>query len=87
MVTASQGETEATKRLYGIESGKRTSYFGAQCLMARRMVEEGVRFVQLYSGGTNGWDAHQNVLKNHTEMCRKTDKPIAGLLTDHLADP
>ena len=42
----------------------------------------GVRFVQLYSGDTNGWDAHKDVLRNHTRYCRATDKPVAGLLTD-----
>ena len=79
------GETEATKIRYGIESGKRTSYFGTQCLMARRMVEKGVRFVQLYSGGAHGdanWDAHGDIRKNHDKHCYDTDKPIAGLITD-----
>ena len=46
------------------------------------MIEKGVRFVQLYSGDTGGWDAHSNVLENHTKYCRRTDLPIAGLLTD-----
>jgi uncharacterized protein (DUF1501 family) len=46
------------------------------------MVERGVRFVQVYSGDTNGWDAHENVLTNHTKMCQATDKPVAGLLID-----
>ena len=45
------------------------------------MIERGVRFVQLYSGDTNGWDAHNDVAQNHGQYCRKTDKPIAGLLT------
>lgn len=79
------GESEATKRLYGIEPGKRTSYFGAQCLMARRMVENGVRFVQLYSGGAHGddnWDAHGNIRGNHDKHCYDTDQPIAGLIQD-----
>ena len=44
--------------------------------------ESGVRFVQIYAGGTNGWDAHNNVLKNHTQLCSQTDLPIAGLLID-----
>ena len=46
------------------------------------MVQRGVRFVQLYSGNTNGWDAHSKLLENHTSLCNKTDKPIAGLLID-----
>lgn len=75
------GESEATKRLYGIGE-KETDEFGTRCLLARRMIEQGVRFVQLYSGNTNGWDAHKNVLKNHGTYCRRTDKPVAGLLRD-----
>jgi len=75
------GETAETRRLYGIEE-KETSEFGTRCLLARRMVERGVRFVQLYSGDTNGWDAHSNVLDNHGSYCRRTDKPIAALLAD-----
>jgi hypothetical protein len=74
-------ETAATKRLYGIDL-EPTREFGTRCLLARRMIERGVRFVQLYSGGTNGWDAHENVDENHTEYCRATDLPVAGLLTD-----
>jgi uncharacterized protein (DUF1501 family) len=46
------------------------------------MIERGVRFVQVYSGDTNGWDAHNDVMKNHTEYCQRTDKPVAGLLRD-----
>ena len=74
-------ETEATKRLYGIDEPK-TSEFGTRCLLARRMIERGVRFVQLYSGDTNGWDAHEDVLKNHTDYAARTDKPVAGLIRD-----
>lgn len=74
-------ETTATMTLYGIDAEK-TRDFGTRCLLARRMLEQGVRFVQLYSGDTNGWDAHDNVLTNHTDLCAKTDRPIAGLLTD-----
>ena len=59
-----------------------TREFGERCLLARRMIERGVRFVQVYSGDTNGWDAHKDVDKNHTEYCGKTDKPVAGLLKD-----
>lgn len=74
-------ETEATRKLYGMDE-KETSEFGTRCLLARRMVERGVRFVQLYSGDTVGWDAHEDVLANHTRLCRATDKPVAGLLAD-----
>jgi hypothetical protein len=74
-------ETTATLRLYGIGRGP-TDEFGRRCLLARRMIERGVRFVQLYSGDTNGWDAHNDVKENHTRLCRATDQPIAGLLTD-----
>ncbi|KLU05258.1 putative sulfatase [Rhodopirellula islandica] len=76
-----QNETQQTKQMYGIDQ-KETREFGERCLLARRMLESGVRFVQLYSGDTNGWDAHANVEKNHTEYCRRTDKPVAGLLQD-----
>lgn len=75
------GESAAVKRLYGIGE-KETDEFGTRCLIARRMIERGVRFVQLYSGDTNGWDAHKDVLKNHGTYCRATDKPVAGLLRD-----
>ena len=74
-------ETRATRELYGVDDPE-TTEFGTRCLMARRMLERGVRFVQLYSGDTGGWDAHQNVLKNHTLYCRRTDKPVAGLIRD-----
>jgi hypothetical protein len=74
-------ETAETLELYGIDQPE-TDEFGRRSLLARRLIERGVRFVQLYSGDTNGWDAHNNVLANHGEYCRKTDKPIAGLLRD-----
>lgn len=74
-------ETAATRALYGIDQ-KETAEFGTRCLLARRMIERGVRFVQLYSGDTNGWDAHNDVLKNHSHYCRATDQPVAALLTD-----
>ncbi|RIK77592.1 MAG: DUF1501 domain-containing protein [Planctomycetota bacterium] len=74
-------ESAETLSLYGIDE-KETRDFGTRCLLARRMVERGVRFVQLYSGDTNGWDAHNDVAQNHGEYCRRTDKPIAGLLKD-----
>lgn len=76
-----QQETAATRVLYGIDE-KETAEFGTRCLLARRMIEHGVRFVQLYSGDTVGWDAHENVLTNHTRLCQATDKPVAGLLAD-----
>jgi Protein of unknown function (DUF1501) len=74
-------ETEETKGLYGLDH-KETAEFGLRCLLARRMVERGVRFVQLYSGDTNGWDAHSDLEGNHGKLCLASDKPVAGLLTD-----
>ncbi|MCO6455601.1 MAG: DUF1501 domain-containing protein [Pirellulaceae bacterium] len=74
-------ETAETHALYGLDD-PRTEEFGRRCLLARRLVERGVRCVQLYSGDTNGWDAHQDVAQNHALMCQRTDKPIAGLLRD-----
>ena len=74
-------ETEETKALYGLDS-EETAEFGMRCLLARRLVERGVRFVQLYSGDVNGWDAHDDVEANHARMCARTDRPIAGLLKD-----
>jgi uncharacterized protein (DUF1501 family) len=69
------------KNSYGMDD-KETREFGQRCLLARRMIERGVRFVQVYSGGTDGWDAHADVLTNHTQLCRRTDLPAAGLLRD-----
>jgi hypothetical protein len=77
-------ETEATRRMYGIDQ-KRTNEFGTRCLLARRLVERGVRFVQLYSGGgpvSTQWDAHKDLVGNHEKMCGMTDLPVAGLLKD-----
>lgn len=74
-------ETEETERLYGLDDA-RTQNFGRMCLLARRLVERGVRFVQLYSGAGSKWDAHTDIEKNHGTNCGATDKPIAGLLTD-----
>jgi hypothetical protein len=74
-------ETEETKKLYGLDR-KETVEFGTRCLLTRRMVERGVRFVQLYCGDTNGWDAHSDLERNHGALCLQSDKPIAGLLTD-----
>jgi uncharacterized protein DUF1501 len=75
------GESEATKKLYGMDNPA-TSVFGTNCLMARRLVERGVRFIELYSGAGSGWDAHNDLEGNHTRYCGQTDKPIAGLLAD-----
>lgn len=74
-------ESADTLQLYGVNRPA-TQEFGTRCLLARRMIERGVRFVQVYSGDTNGWDAHSDVLKNHTMMCGATDLPVAGLLQD-----
>ena len=59
-----------------------TEPFGKNCLMARRLVERGVRFVELYCGSGSGWDAHQDMEGNHSKWCHASDKPIAGLLAD-----
>ena len=74
-------ETEATKKLYGLDQDE-TKKYGSICLMARRLVERGVRFVQCYSGSGSGWDAHSDLEGNHSKYCRQTDRPIAGLLAD-----
>jgi hypothetical protein len=74
-------ETEETKKLYGLDDEK-TAAFGTNCLLARRLVERGVRFVELYCGSGSGWDAHENVEQNHSKWCNVSDKPVAGLLTD-----
>jgi uncharacterized protein (DUF1501 family) len=74
-------ESQATRALYGLDDEK-TQKFGKLCLMARRLVERGVRFIQLYSGSNSGWDAHADVESNHSGLCKSSDKPVAGLLTD-----
>jgi hypothetical protein len=74
-------ETAETKALYGLDQ-KDTERYGRNCLLARRLVERGVRFVQLYSGSGSKWDAHSNVEGNHARYCRESDRPIAGLLKD-----
>ncbi len=74
-------ESQATLDLYGV-GRKPTDEFGRRCLLARRLLESGVRFVQVHSGDTNGWDAHSNVAKNHGEYCARTDQPVAALLKD-----
>ena len=77
-------ESEATKQLYGIDED-RTEDFGKKCLLARRLVERGTPFIQIYSGGAHNddnWDAHGNLENNHNKHAGNTDKPIAGLLKD-----
>lgn len=81
-VISFKDENEETKRLYGIDN-EVTRPFGEVCLAARRLSEKGVRFVQVYQGGSgNAWDAHRDLKKNHGELAAKVDKPIAGLLQD-----
>ncbi len=74
-------ESEATRKLYGMDDPDLES-FGRNCLQARRLVERGVRFVELYCGSGSGWDAHNNIEANHSKWCRVSDRPVAGLLTD-----
>jgi hypothetical protein len=77
-------EDQGTLSLYGIDNQK-SAKFGRQCLLARRLVERGVRFVQIYSGGNHNdanWDAHGDLKHNHDLHAGETDKPIAGLLKD-----
>jgi hypothetical protein len=74
-------ETEATLRLYGLARGQ-TNGFGWQCLQARRMVERGVRFVELIDVGSSGnWDSHGN-MQDHVALAKNVDQPIAALITD-----
>src|SRR5258708_2931822 len=74
-------ETKATKELYGLDKTE-TALFGRNYLLARRLVERGVRFVQLYSGTGSKWDAHSKIEQNHSELCRAVDKPIPGFRED-----
>jgi hypothetical protein len=74
-------ETEETKKLYGMDRPE-TERMGRCCLLARRLVERGVRFVQIYSGSGSKWDAHSDVEGNHAKNCRESDQPIAALLKD-----
>ncbi len=76
-------ESVATKKLYGIGEGL-SDDFGRKCLLARRLVERGVRFIQLFAGSHLGddWDGHGDLVGSHSKMSAKTDKPIAGLLKD-----
>ena len=73
-------ETEATLKLYGIDDPE-TREYGTRCLLARRLVERGVRFVQLFHSG-QPWDNHDSIAKNLPAICRRTDKPVAGLVAD-----
>src|SRR5207244_8427280 len=78
------GETKETLELYGVGEGP-TDDYGRRCLLARRLVERGVRFVVVVSGGGPGnlqWDAHKDVEENHRRMAGRTDRPVAGLLRD-----
>jgi len=75
------GETEETKALYGLDKPE-TAVFGRNCLMGRRLVERGVRFVELYCGSGSGWDAHSNLEGNHAKWCKASDQPVAALLED-----
>ena len=77
-------EPEHIHKLYGVGE-KRCDHFARQCLVARRLVERGVRFVQIYSGGMENersWDGHTNIKDNHTQFAGETDTPIGGLLAD-----
>ena len=77
-------EPENIKQLYGMDQ-ERTRDFGTKCLLARRLVERGVRFIQIYSGGghnDDNWDAHTDIVKNHSFHAGNTDKAVAGLLKD-----
>ncbi len=75
---------EHVKKLYGLDDDK-CKHIASQCLTARRMVERGVRFVQIYSGGMENqrsWDGHNDIKGNHSQFAAETDKPVAGLITD-----
>ena len=74
-------ETESTQQLYGLDQ-KETQSFGRNCLLARRLVERGTRFVQLYSGTGSKWDSHKGIESAHPRLCKSMDKPVAGLLKD-----
>ena len=77
-------ETSETQKLYGLDQPA-TKEFGSQCLAARRMVERGVRFIQLFhgsNGGAGSWDAHANLQAGHSKLCGQIDRPIAALIHD-----
>ncbi len=74
-------ETAETQKMYGIDQSD-TAAYGRNCLLARRFVERGVRFVQCYHGAGSKWDAHKGIEANHSRMCKQMDQPVAALLTD-----
>jgi hypothetical protein len=74
-------ETKQTQSLYGLDD-EPCRTMGRMCLLSRRLVERGVRFVQLYHGAGSKWDAHSGIEANHSGLCRQMDKPVAGLLRD-----
>ncbi|MEJ6718113.1 MAG: DUF1501 domain-containing protein [Akkermansiaceae bacterium] len=76
-----ESESAGMKSLYGLDQDD-TRVFGRQCLMARRLVERGVRFVQLYHGAGSKWDSHSGMEKNHSRLCANVDQPIVGLIQD-----
>ena len=81
-----RGESDATRKLYGLDQ-KFTEDFGTRCLVARRLLERGVRFVQIWSGADNGfprrnWDSHEDLAKDHLDMARSMDQPAAALIKD-----
>ena len=85
-VAALERETPATQTLYGLDRPE-TADFGRSCLLARRLLEQGVRFVQLFAGGAFGsprinWDGHENMQQNHGQEALRCDQPLAGLLAD-----
>lgn len=77
-------EPEAIQRMYGLDRPE-TRDFGRQCLAARRLVEQGVRFIQIFhgsNGGAGAWDAHSNLKEGHAKLCKQVDQPIAALIED-----
>jgi hypothetical protein len=74
-------EAAATQQLYGLDH-QSTRAMGRACLLARRLVERGVRFVQIYCGSGSKWDAHAHIEQNHSALCRASDRPVAALLAD-----
>ena len=85
-VTDLSREPRRVQDLYGLDRPE-TAEFGRSCLLARRLLEQGVRFVQLFSGGSFGsprinWDGHEDVKSNHTQEAKRIDQPVAALLRD-----
>ncbi len=76
-----ESEPDHIQKLYGLDQ-KETQTYGRQCLMARRLVERGVRFVQLYHGAGSKWDSHSKMEENHGRLCNNVDVPIVGLIQD-----